>query len=113
MHCPNCNTNNEQRNEMKDIFCGCCADKRNISFHRFVQYQIGFVCWLTNGHDASVPEMNNRCMNIIHNCYKQVNKKINRTFEECKDYNASPHEVMIFLHNNLKVKIVNNHEVNS
>ena len=98
MHCPECNTNKKQREEAKDRFCGCCGGNRNISFHRFVQWNLGWVCWLDHeGHrDASVPEMNSRCMSIIEDCYAKVGKKMNRTVELCTDYDMSPSQVTEF-----------------
>ena len=96
MHCPECNTNNKQREEMKNRFCGCCAGIKNISFHRFVQWNIGWITWLEYGQDASVQEMNKRCMDIIQNCYDKVGKKLNRTIEQCSDYSLSPSEVTQF-----------------
>lgn len=104
MHCPECNTNNTQRNEMKNRSCGCCNNEKNISFNRYVQWNIGYVCWLDNSgkRDASVSEMNDRCMSIIYSCYAKVNKKINRTFQECSDYSLSPPEVSRFYANQFK-----------
>lgn len=111
MHCPECNKNNKQRKEMKDRYCGCCANTKHISFHRFVQWRFGFVCWLDHNtfKDASVEVMNERCLSIIHSCYKEFDKKINRSFEECKNYNLSPSEVTQFycsqfLGNDCKIK---------
>ena len=97
MHCPVCNTNKEQREEMKDRFCGCCADKKHISFHRYVQWRLGWVCWLDgSGNDASFSEMNRRCNRIILDCYEKVGKKVNRTWNECEDSRMSPPEVANF-----------------
>lgn len=96
MHCPECNTTNKQRQEMKDRFCGCCGGSKNISFHRFVQWNLGWVCWLDGGEDASVSEMNQRCNSIIQDCYKKIGKKINRTWDDCEDYSLSPSEVTQF-----------------
>lgn len=98
MHCPECNTNNKQRKEMEHRFCGCCANKKSISFHRYVQWNLGWVRWLdaSGKRDASVQEMNQRCMTIIHNCYKKLGKRINRTFNQCEDYSLSPSEVTQF-----------------
>ena len=97
MNCPECNTNKENRAEyLKNLRCGCCGGVREISFHRFVQWNLGWVCWLSGNSDASVSEMNDRCLSIIKDCYNKVNKKINREIKECDNKNYSPSEVTQF-----------------
>jgi len=111
MHCVECNTNNEQRKFWKNKFCPCCGNKKNISFHRYVQYRIGDVCWLNSdgSDDASVSEMNMRCNRIILDCYKKLNKKVNRTWNNFEGHSKSPSDVtnffaMQFLGNDCKSK---------
>lgn len=97
MLCPECNTNKKQREEMKTRFCGCCGGAKNISFHRFVQWNLGWVTWLGNdGEDASVSEMNIRCLHIIEDCYNKVGKKMNKIIHECNDYSLDPSAVTQF-----------------
>lgn len=96
MHCPECNMNKKQREEMRGRFCGCCAGTQQISFHRFVQWNLGYVCWLDGDEDASVTEMNRRCLSIIENCYNKLGKKINRSIKECNNHNLTPSEVTQF-----------------
>lgn len=111
MHCPECNTNKENRKYWEDILktnqktCPCCNGVKNISFHRFVQWNLGWVCWLDgNGKDASVSEMNQRCDQIIKDCYRKVNKKVNRTWNLCENSSMSPSEVMNFFAQQFKGK---------
>jgi len=99
MHCPECNINNEQRKIIAEYNrpCGCCNGTKHISFHRFVQWNLGWVCWLDGfGNEASVYEMNVRCESIIKDCYKKLGKKINRTWNKCENYEMSSSEVTSF-----------------
>lgn len=104
MHCSECNTNKAQRERFeKSRRCGCCNGARNISFHRYVQYQLGWVTWLTDDGNADAPtyEMVARCESIIENCYSEYNKK-GRPILERYCGNGSPSEVMTHYANQFK-----------
>jgi len=101
MHCPECNENNTQRKRFeKSKRCGCCNGIRNISFHRYVQYQLGWVCWLDDNDtnkNASIDTMISRCENIIEECYSKFGKKgrpIIKSFDSYSSCIASPSEIM-------------------
>ena len=103
MNCPECNENKKQRNSFDDSGrCGCCNGARKISFNRYVQYNIGWVLWLKGGIDASVYEMNARCIGIIVGCFKKYNKTRFPILEKCENDDANPREVTVYFANQFK-----------
>lgn len=73
MNCINCNENKEQREFWKKVnyTCPCCFGSGKITFHRSIQWRVADVLLLDDSgkNDASVQEMENRCLSIIKNCY--------------------------------------------
>ena len=91
MNCPECNENNVQRKQYdKYGSCGCCNGKRKVSFNRYVQYQLGWVCWLNDNAsgDASVDEMNDRCRDIVRECFYKYHKSRLPILEDYIEYDS-------------------------
>ena len=79
-----------------NAFCGCCAGKREISFNRYVQWNLGWVRWLSDidpDEEASVEEMESRCREIISQCYTDKKKVMDITIQPYPHVLGSPSEV--------------------
>jgi len=76
MHCVECNSNKLQREMFeKTGTCPLCNGHRHISFHRYVQWKLGFVLWLNDdGNHAPVETMKQRCEDMILRCYREYHK---------------------------------------
>lgn len=98
MNCPSCNENKEQRDFYEKYKrCGCCNGERKVTFHRYVQYSLGDVCWLNSSgtSDSSPNEMSRRCESIIESCYSKYNKKGRPNIYHYSGH-GSPQDVMWF-----------------
>ena len=125
MHCTECNLNNEQRNSFNErvkyekafyvkyhkenptdtktyeiIGCPLCKGARQITFHRYIQWRLGFVAYLDGDcSESQLHTMNQRCKLIIEKCYAEYHKKGRPVIKECDNYDVSPEGVLFHYSN--------------
>lgn len=98
MNCCECNVNKETRKYYELKCCPVCFGEEKITFHQYIRWNLGSVLWLSDESDenASVKEMIDRCESIIHKCYLNLNKKINKKIKTYEMTEGSPADVMYF-----------------
>jgi hypothetical protein len=74
MLCTSCNSNKEQRQDFDncELPCPLCNDVRKISFHRYVQWQMGWCPLFVGGFGKEYEQHLLRC---YEQCCKEYHKK--------------------------------------
>lgn len=95
MECQECNKDKKTRQDFQERqHCGCCGGERKITFNRYVQYNLGWVCYLNfdGTADSSVQEMNERCQRIVKECFDKFEcngKTFDKTLANVTDDNKN------------------------